>query len=203
MASYKHRPPDDEYWVPPWSSILFSGDVFQAVPFTQPPTNLVADDDDRTQHFLGDIDWGYGLLITPTCDMVQEVSTAPELAHPFRVLVPILPLAEIEKRTTVGANPNLLRSRDSLHAYMYLPGLPEHFEESAACLFRPTTVDDDFLRDPPRRIAQMHSEAHRHLKVKLGAYWARARINPDELPLQERDEEKAVGSGLSPYDAPT
>jgi hypothetical protein len=46
----------------------------------------------------------------------------------------------------------------------------------------------EFLRTPPRRIAQLHPRARRHLKVKLAAYWARAAISPEDLPLYERDE---------------
>lgn len=55
---------------------------------------------------------------------------------------------------------------------MDLPGLNGHLDESVACLFRPSTVGADLLEDPPRRIAQMHPEARRQLKIKLARYWA-------------------------------
>jgi hypothetical protein len=75
-------------------------------------------------------------------------------------------------------------------------------EVSVACLFRPITVGDDLLRDPPRRVAQLQPEARRHLKVKLAAYWGRARVAAGDLPLNERDEDKvhAVSWPPSPYD---
>ena len=41
MAERMHRPNDDEYWVAPWATILFAGDVFQArataAPTAAPP----------------------------------------------------------------------------------------------------------------------------------------------------------------------
>jgi hypothetical protein len=199
------RPPDNVYWAAPWSSILFAGDVFKAVPFTTPPTELYVHEEGfgGPQHFIGEVEFAYGLLISPTCDMYESVR--PEaLAHPFRVLVPILPIDEIVTHTTgVEQSLGLLRSRDSLNAYMYLPAIPGLFGESAACLFRPTVVAEDFLSSPPRRVAQMQAEARRHLKVKLAAYWARAKVEHEDLPLQERDEEKATADAFPPsrYDS--
>lgn len=78
-----------------------------------------------------------------------------------------------------------------------------HFRESVACLFRPTSVSDEYLREPPRRIAQMHPEARRHLKVKLAAYWARVKVEHDDLEVKEREEDEAVAQTAppSPYDA--
>jgi hypothetical protein len=199
------RPPDHAYWTAPWSSILFAGDIFKAVPFAIPPTELYVNEEGfgAVQHFIGEVEFGYGVLISPTCDMYESVE--PEaLAHPFRVLVPILPIDEIVRHTTgVEQSLGLMRSRDSLNAYLYLPALPGFFDESAACLFRPTVVAEDFLSNPPRRVAQMQAEARRHLKVKLAAYWARAQVEHEALPLQERDEEKATTDGLPPsrYDS--
>lgn len=106
------------------------------------------------------------------------------------MLVPILPLAAVaEAAEAVERSVGLLRSRDSIVPYMYLPPLERAFGESVACLFRPTLVSDDFLREPPRRIAQMHPEARRHLKVKLARCWGRVDVDPEQLPLHERDEE--------------
>lgn len=112
-------------------------------------------------------------------------------AHPYRVLVPVLPLRlVIEQTSSVAENQKLLRSRDAIHPYMYMPPLSEVLnEECIACLFRPSLVSDELLADPPRRIAQLQPPARRHLKVKLAAYWARVAIDPTELPLHERDEE--------------
>ncbi len=166
---------------------------------------LLADEDAQpTKHYLGEVAFGYGLLISPTCDMYSQLAEEPIPAHPYRVLVPILPLHEVAAATdAVDRNLALLRSRDSLVPYMYLPALDGAFEESVACLFRPTLVADEFLADPPRRIAQMHPEARRHLKVKLARYWARVSIPRDGIDLHERGED-AVASERTPpsrYDA--
>jgi hypothetical protein len=86
---------------------------------------------------------------------------------------------------------------------MYLPSLAGFLDrEHVACLFRPTLVSDELLREPPRRVAQLQAPARRHLKIKLAAYWGRAAIDPNDLPLHERDEEKLVADGWppSPYD---
>ena len=158
--------------MPAWSRVLFSGDVFEAIPFGTQPTAVFTDDESAPpKHFLGDIAFGYGLLVSPTCDMYNQLSDEPSPAHPFRVLVPILPLEEVTSATAaVERSAGLLRSRDSLHPYMYLPPLADHFPESVACLFRPSLVDDDFLSEPPRRVTQMHAEGRRQLKIKLGRY---------------------------------
>ena len=54
------------------------------------------------------------------------------------------------------------------------------------------------LRDPPRRVAQLQPPARRQLKVKLAAYWGRAAVMPDDLPLQERNEDDFVTSDRPP-----
>jgi hypothetical protein len=81
---------------------------------------------------------------------------------------------------------------------MYLPALEGSFEESVACLFRPSVVADDFLADPPKRIAQMHPEARRQLKIKLARYWARVDVARDQFDLHERDEERVQSDALPP-----
>ena len=164
---------------------------------------VTADDPEPARHYLGEVAFGYGLLISPTCDMHDQLAEEPRPAHPYRVLVPILPLAQVAESTdAVERNVGLLRSRDSLHAYMYLPALEGRFDESVACLFRPSLVSDEFLADPPRRIQQMHPEARRQLKIKLAAYWARVRVAPDQFPLHERDEESVRSESIpaSVYD---
>jgi hypothetical protein len=127
-------------------------------------------------------------------------------AHPFRVLIPVLPLATVvEQAGAIADSVKLLRSRDTLHPYMYLPPLPGALEEeSVACLFRPSLVSDELLAGPPRRVAQLQPEARRHLKVKLTAYWGRVAVDPNELPLQERDEEELRTADWPPsrYDDP-
>lgn len=93
------------------------------------------------------------------------------IAHPYRVLVPVVPLDLVVRQTgAIEASIGLLRSRDAITPYMYLPPLPHIFEgEQIARLFRPTLVSDELLRDPPRRVAQLQPPARRQLKIKLAA----------------------------------
>ena len=149
---------------------------------------------DPEQHFHGPIAWGYGLLISPTCDIYEEVKAGQARpSHPFRVFVPIVPLVVVVGHTkTVEKDVGLMRKSDRLTAYMHLPELKGHFPESLACLYIPATVSLDFLSAPPRRVAQMDPEARRHLKVKLAAYWGRIFVPEDQiqkLPVRERGEE--------------
>lgn len=208
MGPGEHRPYDHEYWTTPWSTVLFAGDLFEAIPFGDQPIGLhVADDaSEGGKHFVGPVAMGYGLLITPTCDMAEQQDQGGGTPHPFRTFVPVLPLKlVVEQTAALEQTVNLLRSRDTVHPYMYLPPLQGILEEeSVACLFRPSLVSDDLLADPPRRVAQLQPEARRHLKVKLAAYWGRVAVDPSELPLTERDEEDTRSDGWPPsmYDNP-
>jgi hypothetical protein len=203
MGPGEHRPHDEEYWTAPWSTALFAGDLFEAIPFGDQPTTLLQADDGK--HFVGEVAFAFGLLITPTCDMAEQRGEGP-MAHPFRVLVPVLPLAVVaDQAGAVQESLKLLRSRDMLHPYMYPPPLPGVIEEeSVACLFRPSLVADELLAEPPRRVAQLQPEARRHLKVKLAAYWGRVAVDPAELPLHERDEDELRAADWPPsrYDDP-
>ena len=207
MGPGEHRPHDHEYWTRPWATALFAGDLFEAVPFGDQPTTVYTAEEgqpDAGKHFVGEVVFGYAMLITPTCDMVEQREGG--VAHPYRALVPVLPLALVaEQAGAVADSVNLLRRRDSLQPYMYLPELADVLEdESVACLFRPSLVSDQLLADPPRRVAQLRPEARRHLKVKLAAYWGRVAVDPEELPLTERDEEDLRADGWPPsrYDDP-
>lgn len=201
MADAVFRPPDDRYWVPNWSSVLFAGDLFAAIPFAEQPFEAYIDPSGHGKHFVGPVAYAYGLLISPTCDMVDQRTL--ETAHPYRVLVPVLPLSIVAEGSPATAqNVGLIRSRDQVIPYMYLPPLPGVLvETSVACLYRPATVSDEFLRDPPRRVAQLHPEARRQLKIKLSRYWARVSPNRDDIDLVEMDEAsvRAPEPG-SPYD---
>lgn len=205
MGPGEHRPRDEEYWQRPWARALFAGDLFEALPFGKQPTVLYTTQHGTAsgKHFIGEITFGYGLLITPTCDMTEQHGER-EAAHPFRTLIPVLPLELVVAQTgTIERSLGLLRSRDAITPYMYLPQLDDVLAgEHVACLFRPTLVSDELLREPPRRVAQLQALARRHLKVKLAAYWGRAAIDPDDLPLHERGEEDLVADSWppSPYD---
>lgn len=205
MGPGEHRPHNEEYWQRPWARALFSGDLFEAIPFGDQPTVLYTPEQGEApgKHFLGEVTFGYGLLTTPTCDMTEQ--HGEQLAgHPFRVLVPVVPLEIVIAQTAaIEKSIGLLRSRDVITPYMYLPPLPNVLEgEHVACLFRPTLVSDELLREPPRRVAQLQAPARRHLKVKLAAYWGRAAVDPNDLPLHERGEEDLAAEGWppSPYD---
>jgi hypothetical protein len=206
MGPGEHRPFDNEYWEAPWSRTLFAGDLFAAIPFGDQPTVLyTARAGERSgKHFVGEIVFAYGLLTTPTCDMAEQHGTAAA-AHPYRVLVPVLPLETVVAATAaLTANVDLMRSRDTIAPYMYLPPLGDVLDgEHLACLFRPALVSDEFLADPPRRVAQLQAPARRHLKIKLAMYWGRVRVAAPDLPLHERDEEeyRASASPPSRYDS--
>jgi hypothetical protein len=208
LAFEYRRPADDDYWTPAWASITFAGDVYQAIPFGGLPVDMVETDEDEhgpAQHFIGPIEWGYGLLVSPTCDMYEALEP-PRIAHPYRVLVPV-----IEIDALVASNPalaqegrrGLLTQRDSIYPYMYLPPLPGFVDgESVACLFRPVTLSDGALEG--RRVAQLSEAGRRHLKYKLATYWGRVRVRIDDFAGREKNEDK-VRSGVDPpssFDAP-
>ena len=205
MGPGEHRPYDEEYWRRPWARALFTGGLFEAIPFGEQPTVLYTPEHGASpgKHFLGEISFGYGLLTTPTCDMTEQHGDRAA-AHPFRTLVPVVPLELVVSQTgAIQRSLRLLRSRDAITPYMYLPQLDGILAgEHVACLFRPTLLSDELLRQPPRRVAQLQAPARRHLKVKLAAYWGRAAISPNDLPLHERDEDELVAGGWppSPYD---
>lgn len=151
---------------------------------------MVEGDDEHGErkHYVGEIEFTYGLLVTPTCDMTDQRSG--EVAHPFRVLVPVVGFdAACEALGTPEHKRGLVRSRDSALPYLYLPPCPGLDEgELLALLARPAMLAEEFLRTPPRRLAQLHPYARRHLKVKLAAYWGRVSVDPDVPRLYERDE---------------
>jgi len=53
MGPGEHRPHDDQYWTRPWSSVLFAGDLFEAIPFADQPTVIygAGDEQGAAQHF--------------------------------------------------------------------------------------------------------------------------------------------------------
>ena len=122
MGPGQHRPHDEEYWQRPWAQALFAGDLFEAVPFGDQPTVVYTSEQGEAsgKHFLGEVVFAYGLLITPTCDMAEQHGTSPAVAHPYRVLVPVLPLdLVIQQTAAIEQSLGLLRSRDAITPYMY------------------------------------------------------------------------------------
>jgi hypothetical protein len=79
--------------------MLFAGDLFEAIPFGDQPTVIYIGEEEPVagRHVAGEVTFGYGLLITPTCDMTdQHVGGS---AHPYRVLVAVLPLRFVAEQT--------------------------------------------------------------------------------------------------------
>jgi hypothetical protein len=78
------RPSDEHYWRQPWSSTLFAGDLFEAIPVgTQPTVAVEAENEEGAhKHYVGGIEFAYGLLISPTCDMTDQATGGS--AHPYR-----------------------------------------------------------------------------------------------------------------------
>jgi hypothetical protein len=201
LTAAVYRPTDAEYWVANWSGVLFAGDLFAAIPFIDQPSETLVDETGQGKHFLGPIAFGYGLLISPTCDMVDQKTL--EIAHPYRIFVPVVPLSMVaEAAPGARGNIGLIRSRDSVLPYMYLPPLPGVLDESAACLFRPALISDEDLRAAPRRIVQLAPEGRRQLKIKLIRYWGRFDPEREDVNAKEQDEERfAVADGARrPYD---
>ena len=130
MGPGEHRPRDKEYWQRPWAQALFAGDLFEAIPFGDQPTAVYTAEQGEAsgKHFLGEATFGYGLLITPTCDMAEQHGASPAAAHPYRVLVPVLPLDLVTRQTAaIEQSLGLLRSRD---AKLFAPKL---IHESQNC----------------------------------------------------------------------
>lgn len=65
------------------------------------------------------------------------------------MLVPVVSLEAVCDAPELPKNKRgLLRSRDQLHPYLYLPAVPGTDEgELVALLFRPATVSEEFLRE--------------------------------------------------------
>ena len=49
--------------------MLFAGNLFEAIPFGSQPTVAVEthDEDGVRKHYVGAIEFAYGLLVSPTC----------------------------------------------------------------------------------------------------------------------------------------
>ncbi len=151
MGPGEHRPLDEQYWIRPWATQLFAGDLLEAIPFGEQPTVVYTAEEDEAsgKHFIGEVVFGYGLLVTPTCDMVDQHGSG-EIGHPFRIIAPVAPLSLVLAETgDLEQSANLIRSRDAVTPYVYLPPLPGVFEEEqVACLFRPGSSLTNFSAIP-------------------------------------------------------
>ena len=181
-ASKLRRPPDDEYFVSPWSDGFLQGDVFKDVPFAIPaPPDAVVMAEGERRFVSGPFDAGLAMLISPSCAIAaQGEDVAPgSYAHPARTLIPIRPVEEL---VSAGAIPesNLGNLRaDRLRNYFYLPALESAWPDSAALLYMPITVHHDVISD--ERVAQLTGVAYWHLRVKLMAFIGGFLLDPSEL----------------------
>ena len=128
------------------------------------------------KHYLGEIAFGFGLLVSPTCDMYNQLAEDPRPAHPYRALVPILPLEEVAAATDAvePKTSSCCARATACTPTCDLPALSTGSSTRASPAYSgrpwsPTTSS----ADPPRRIAQMNPEARPQLKIKLARYWAR------------------------------
>jgi hypothetical protein len=120
MGPGEHRPHDEEYWTAPWSTALFAGDLFEAIPFGDQPTTLYRAEDGK--HFVGEVGFAYGLLTTPTCDMAEQRGEG-EAAHPFHVQARGL-LGQNAGAATVGGRIPLPRAKPGTRLELVTPSLP-------------------------------------------------------------------------------
>lgn len=180
-ASKLQRPPDDAYYVEPWSDTFLQGDLFTDVPVAIPaPPDAVVMAEGERRFVSGPFDAGPAMLISPSCAIAaQGPDVAPgSYAHPARTLVPIRPVDEL---VDAGAIPehNLGNLRaDRLANYLYLPTVSD-MPESAALLYLPITVHHDVIAQD--RFVQLTGAAFWHLRLKLMAFVGGFLLDPSEL----------------------
>lgn len=175
------RPPDDEYYVDPWTEQMLQGDIFLNVPLGMiaPPDAIVIAEGER-RFVTGPFDAGPALLISPSCAIAaQGKDVGPgQYAHPARILVPIRPLDELVQAGAISdGNVSLFRA-DRLVNYLYLPEGPA-WPESAGLLYLPITIHHDVIAQD--RSVQLTGAAFWQLRYKLIAFIGGFKIHPDEF----------------------
>jgi hypothetical protein len=172
---------------------LSQGDIFRDVPLAYPTVlaeqEVGEDVDDEApadwlaagkRRFLsGPLEFGYAMLITPTCAMSAQGASG--YAHPIRTLVVVRPLADVVELGFLSAGQaDDVRRRDRFGNYMYLPATAdEELAESVALLYYPVTLHHDFLEG--NRITQLAYEGARQLQRKLGVFYAGFEVDRSEL----------------------
>ncbi|HLY49007.1 MAG TPA: hypothetical protein VKR21_07410 [Solirubrobacteraceae bacterium] len=163
--------PDDNLYYETRLALFSQGDIFRDVPLAYPtPADefVLADDEDTagSRRFLsGPFDVGFAMLVTPTCS--RRAQGGHGYAHPVRTLLPLRPFDElVEVELLDSSKAGLLRKRDALINYMYLPSNDElELPESIALLYMPVTLHHDFLAG--QRVTQLTVDAARQLHSKL------------------------------------
>jgi hypothetical protein len=173
MSPRPERPPDADYYERDRVELFSQGDLFRDVPFAYPlPADELVVDEESTgsRRFLsGPLEFGPGLLITPSCSLGAQGSRG--YAHPVRTLVPVLPVAELVAQGVLKETAlDDLRRFDHLINYMYLPPLEvDELEfsmpESVALLYMPVTLHHAFLEG--QRVSQLAYRGAQQLQRKL------------------------------------
>jgi hypothetical protein len=186
-----YRPADDEYYEFERSSLLAQGDIFRDVPLAYPTTLAEVDaeeHDERGEKWLsagkrrfisGPLDFGFAMLVTPTCAMSAQ--GAPGYAHPVRTLVVVRLLAGVvDLGFVTEQQADDLRRRDMFNNYMYLPPTPNgEIGESVALLYYPVTLHHDFIEG--NRVTQLALPGAQQLQRKLGIFYAGFEVDRHEF----------------------
>jgi len=182
MATTKvARPPDDEYYVDPWTAQMLQGDIFLNVPLAiiAPPDAIVIEEGER-RFVTGPFDAGPAMLISPSCAIAAQGrgAEAGQYAHPARILVPIRPLEQLVDAGAIPSDNVALFRADRLVNYFYLPEGPE-WPESAGLLYLPMTIHHDVIVQD--RAVQLTGPAFWQLRYKLMAFIGGFKVHPDEF----------------------
>jgi hypothetical protein len=177
--------PDDASYYEERLELLSQGDIFFDVPLAYPmPARELVTEEDRgyggnRQFLSGPLDYGFAMLITPTCSMRSQGSGGgAQYAHPVRTLVAIHSLEGLGEVLDASAT-GLLRKYDSLINYMYLPALQAlGMPESAALLYMPVTLHHEMIDG--QRATQLTFEGAKQLHRKL-AYFATGVLAPRDV----------------------
>jgi hypothetical protein len=168
----RNRPDNAEYYVNGRTEHVAQGDIFRDVPFPmalpEPPpreesigmgTRRVLE----TPFFMH----AHGVLISHSSGFMAQPVGTRGYAHPYRVLVPVLPIAMLQEQEVLNDDLlRLLRREDKLSNFMFLPPRPGLFgAEHAACLYRPALVHMDLLEG--RRLIQMSEVGVQQLQAKI------------------------------------
>ena len=77
-ASKLQRPPDDAYYVEPWSDTFLQGDLFRDVPVAIPaPPDAVVMAEGERRFVSGPFDAGAAMLISPSCAIAAQGPNVP------------------------------------------------------------------------------------------------------------------------------
>ncbi len=182
------RPPDDAYYVEPWSDTFLQGDFFDSVPLAiaAPPDAVLMAEGER-RFVSGPFDAGTAMLLSPSCTISAQGAPAGTYAMPARTVVPVRSLEELMAAGAIAEhNVGNLRA-DRLRNYLYLPPGGPMDVESVALLYLPITLHHDVIAD--QRTAQLSAVAYWHLRVKLTGFYAGILLDPSafgEVPA-DRD----------------